>query len=269
MKKNSIKTSISVIATASLFTGCTHPLTVKNMDMYRHRSMGVPLEKPLRLGIQEKAYQTDAKRLARDFAADIGRYNVHATTAIYPDKSNVDVIATFDARSQYTGSAWNFLISWPGFVLWTPAWHGYKYNVVHDVTVNLADARTGELIKTVEIPMDLDIRHAAMKRTWVAESGWWLFPFYPVVSFVGAFFHIGYDNDVTLLLEEKITPQLTDYIAQTVTDELRDHPVANSVIPESTNSVEKKLQQLNDLKTQGLLSEEEYRTKRQELINAL
>ncbi|MFA5688228.1 MAG: SHOCT domain-containing protein [Kiritimatiellales bacterium] len=267
MNKKIIKNSVAFTAVAFILTACTHPLAVKNLDMYRQHSMGAPLEQPIRLGIREKNHQMDAKRMARDFAVDIGRYNVQATTAIYPDNSNVDVIASFDSRSQYKGSGWNFLIDWPGFLIFTPAWHGYKYNVVHDVKVDLTDAQTGQFIKSVNIPIDLDVRHADMKRTWLAESGWWLF--WTIPSFVGGIFHIGYDEDVTSLLEKNAGPVLTDYIAQEVANELRNYTKSKPVSKKTGEPVDAKLQKLTELKNQRLLTEDEYNAKRQELINAL
>jgi len=238
--------------------------------MYRAGAMETPLEQPLRLGIREKHYQQDTRQLARNFIIDLSRYNIQATTAINVDNSNVDVIATFNMHPQYRGSGLNFLISWPGFLIFTPAWNGYIYTVEYDVQVDLTDAQTGQHIKSVHIPIELDVRHADMKRTWLAESGWWM-PGWSVSALIGGIIHIGYDSDVTPLVQEKSMPVLSDFIAQEVAEGLHGYTKSKSVsVPKTTGEpVDAKLQKLTELKNQGLLTEDEYNAKRQEIINAL
>ena len=53
------------------------------------------------------------------------------------NSSMVDFIVKLDIPTEYKGSGWNFLINFPGFLIFTPAWNGYVYKVNHTVDILL------------------------------------------------------------------------------------------------------------------------------------
>jgi len=67
----------------------------------------------------------------------------------------------------------NFLINWPGFLIFMPAINGYIYEANYDVEVTLTEAAGDSKIDTWSIPIRLNLRHAAMNRTWT-EVGWFM-----------------------------------------------------------------------------------------------
>ena len=158
------------------------------------------------------------KWLVREVADSLQKYNIWTTTSALLDKDDLDYIATITVYSDYKGSGWNFLINWPGFLVFAPAWHGYNYTIEHDVSVLLTDAKSGVQIDTFTVPIELVIRHADINRTWT-EISWLEVGVIPLVR--GVFF-IGYDDNVTPIAHEKAMPVLSDFIAQEIAGKLPD-----------------------------------------------
>jgi hypothetical protein len=197
--------------------GCAHNLEVKNLNSY-HNTVMQPLLKPAVVGITTTSGDFDCRRIVRAIAQELGKYSAETVFPYAPAGSKkVDVVANIDVKPKYEGSGANFFISWPGFLIWTPAWNGYVYNVTFDVNVSLAKSATGEQIDQFTIPLNLDVRHADMNRTWVEGAGWF---FWTTPAFIGAFFHIRYDDNVTTLLLNKVELPLADYIAQEIVNRI-------------------------------------------------
>ncbi|OGW02871.1 MAG: hypothetical protein A2W77_02480 [Nitrospinae bacterium RIFCSPLOWO2_12_39_16] len=195
-----------------LMGGCAHPLVIKNLDSYR--AYGVSsFEKPLKIGIATDATEPEQKRLMDGIANALGGYSAQV---VMPYQANsqkeVDFIAHVDIQTEHKGSGWNFLINWPGFLIWTPAWNGYVYEVKYTINCRLAKGGTKETIDEFRIPIALDIRHAAINRTWTEIS--WLEV--SAIAFVGGLVFINYDESVTPLVSEKVENPLGKFIAQEI-----------------------------------------------------
>ncbi len=250
--------------------GCTHQLKNKNLNAYYNTSIPA-LETPLRVGIRSACTDINDQQLVYGIGSNLAKYNARITTAVNNDNSNVDVIATVSVLSDYKGSGWNFLINFPGFLVWAPAWNGYVYQVTHNVNVQLSDAKTGKAINTINVPVSLNIRHADFDRTWTEIS--WLEV--GIIAFVGGIVFIGYDDDVTPLVEQKAGQVITDYIARQIAGSLTSFkPVATEkhaiVLPAvGDSSVDAKLEKLNALKEKGLLTDDEYQVKRKAILDTL
>jgi hypothetical protein len=261
---------LAVLMLAVTMVGCTHQLKIKNLSAYRTTSI-TPMEKTLRIGIRSTGGDISDQQLTHLFGTSLMRNNLHVTTAINNDNSNLDVLANVSVVSDNKGSGWNFLINFPGFLVWAPAWHGYKYQVTRDITVNLSDAKTGKPIDTIKVPVVLNIRHANIDRTWT-EVSWFEFG---IIAFVGGIVFIGYDDDVTPLVQEKAGPVIAEYVAEQISKSLASfRPVASEkpavVAPAAgADSVKEKLGKLNTLKENGIVTEDEYQTKRQAILNNL
>jgi hypothetical protein len=207
---------IFIVMIASLISGCAHQLEIKNLSSYRSTSLN-SLEKQTRVGIIADSNEMEGRRLAKEIAESLQKYNVWTTTSAIIDKESLDYIATITIDSNYKGSGWNFLINWPGFLIFTPAWHGYNYNIEHNVSVLISNAESGAKIDSIFTPIDLDIRHAAINRTWT-EIGWLEVGIIPLI---GGVFFIQYDNSVTPIAHEKAIPVISDFIAQEIVEKLK------------------------------------------------
>lgn len=192
--------------------GCSYPLAIHNLDSYY--AYGVSsLDKPLKIGIATDANEPETRRLLDGVASALGGCNAQVTMPYQANsQKEVDLVANIDIQTEHKGSGWNFLINWPGFLIFTPAWHGYMYEVKYKINCTLKKASTREIIDTFTIPIALDIRHASTNRTWTEIS--WLEV--SVIAFVGGFVFINYDESVTPLVSDKVENPLGKYIAQEI-----------------------------------------------------
>jgi len=198
-----------------ILSGCSHPLTVKNIRAYQVQ-MPMPLEQRLSIGIIPQAGDRDSDLILKRIPAALHSMDV---TMPYQRGSSckVDVIAQVSIQPEYKGSGWNFLINWPGFLIFTPAWNGYVYKVNYKVDVNLIKADGNQPISSFSNPIELNIRHAAMNRTWTEIS--WLEV--SVIAFVGGIVFTGFDDQVSTLTAEKVKDDLAEYIAAKIIGTLR------------------------------------------------
>ncbi|MBL7016115.1 MAG: SHOCT domain-containing protein [Kiritimatiellales bacterium] len=265
--KNPANLTLALLVLIASLSGCTHTLDIKNLNTYRNTTI-MSLEQPIRVGIRSNGMDFESRNLVHALGSNLSKYNTRVTTSSRNDNSDVDVIANVSILSDHKGSGWNFLVNFPGFLVWAPAWHGYNYTVSHDITVTLSDAKNGKLIDTINVPIVLNIRHAAINRTWT-EISWLEFG---VIAFVGGIVFISYDDSITPDVNQKAGPVITDYIAQRVATSLQSYAPSISESPSASaniDSTKAQLEKLNSLKESGLLTEEEYQAKRKKLIDSL
>jgi hypothetical protein len=193
-------------------SGCVHQLEVINQSAYQTNSMS-PLRKPLTIGLVPTIDATNqpCEQLVKGIGRALGSYSA---TVFLPysagGNQRADVVANIQIGAEYAGSGWNFLINWPGFLIFTPAWNGYVYKANLQVDIQLAKGADNAPIDSWTMPFKLDLRQAEMDRTWT-EVGWleW-----GVIPLIGGMVFISYDTDVTPILMEKIERPVGDYIAQ-------------------------------------------------------
>jgi hypothetical protein len=216
MKVNKIINAIISIVIVSVFSGCAHQLEIKNLDMYKNTSL-ISLKKQAQVGIVADTRTMEGIIFIKKIADSLQRYNIKATTAVSLNEKKLDYVVKITVNSDYKGSGWNFWINWPGFLIFTPAWHGYNYTIEHNLSVLLTDPKSGAQLDSFYIPIKLDIRHAAINRTWT-EIGWLEFG---VIPLVGGVFFIQYDNNVTPIAHDMAIPVLADFIAQEIAERLQ------------------------------------------------
>jgi len=204
---------VALLIAVSLSSGCAHSLVVKNLDKYQTFTAN-SLKKPLTLGIVPQG-QADQK-LINGIAAQLGTFQAKVIMPYTASAKNVDVVAAIGINSKYDGSGWNFLVNFPGFLVFAPAWHGYVYEVTHAINVQLNRGADNEQIDTFTIPVVLDIRHADIDRTWT-EVSWFEVG---AIAFVGGIIFIQYDDDVTPLLADKISTPIGTYVAQEIVNRI-------------------------------------------------
>lgn len=274
MKKIEIGTAILFLLLAAFLAGCTHQMAIKNLNSY-YSTTSTFSQQPLRLGLKIDSSDFEGKKISKMTAEALNRCNIQVATAFAPD--NVDAVASMHINSDYKGSGWNFLINFPGFLVWAPVWHGYNYTVSHNIRVVLTDAKTGKTVNTVNVPVVLNIRHADISRTWT-EISWLEFG---VIAFVGGVVFIDYDDDVTPKVTEKAGPVIADYIAQEISHALAGikPSVKSAVLPTASvttaheplveKTAQQKLQTLKQLLDNKLVTPEEYEAHRQAIVNGM
>lgn len=205
-----------IMILALILSGCTHQLEIKNLRTYENMSIN-PLNERITIGIIPSTEDIHSQKLIKGIGTSLSKYSAEILLPYTPGSTKkTDVLANIKIRPEYRGSGWNFLINWPGFLIFTPAWNGYVYKINYDVDIMLTKASDNTKIDSWTIPLNLDIRHADFDRTWTEIS--WLE--WSVIAFVGGFVFIQYDTDVTPLVAEKIEVPIGDYIAQEIINRL-------------------------------------------------
>lgn len=280
--KNLKRTSRVVVAAFSIglisifFAGCSHPLTIKNLQTYENRSM-MSLEQPLSIGIIPQAGDIHCERLVKGVGEALGKYSANVMLPYSKGSLKcVDVLTNINVRPKYEGSGWNFLINWPGFLIFTPAWNGYVYSVDYNVDIALTRASDNSNIDTFNIPINLNIRHAAIDRTWT-EISWFEVS---AIALIGGIVFIQYDDDVSPLVMDKIYGPVGDYIAQEIVSRINNaggfvqigkikENKSFSDEPDQKEDAAAQLIKLKELKDNDILTDEEYETRRKSLLDKL
>ena len=113
-----------------------------------------------------------------------------------------------------SGSAGNFFVCFPGFLLFTHAWLGYAYHYGLTARCDMTASVTGEHIKTLDVPIRLDMRHAEFDRTWANGYVGWIYLGLP--CFFNGFFCIPYDPDLDPELRQQAFPALGAHVASEI-----------------------------------------------------
>ena len=213
MKRVSRALSVPVSLAIMLLSGCSHRLEIKNISDFQSDSIN-PLSKPLSIGIIFDGSDSSTKRIVKGVANSLQMYS---TRTYYPFSPNgiqkADIIVKMDIPTEYEGSPANFFINWPGFLIWTPAWNGYVYKVNYPVKVQLINGSDNKTFGEFDLPINLDIRHASIGRSWSAGCGWF---FWTVSAFVGGFVVTNYDTIITPLVVDQAHDTLGKYIADEI-----------------------------------------------------
>lgn len=201
---------------AIALSGCSHDLTIKNIETYENIDL-TPLERSLTIGIIPKGNDIYSEKLIKAISRELRSYDANVVNP-YSEHSikPVDVKAYVSVKSRYEGSGWNFLVNFPGFLVWAPAWHGYVYEVTYDVNIKLVDTRTNMEVGRISQPIVLNIRHADINRTWT-EISWFEFG---IIALIGGVVFIQYDDSVSPLVSRQSRVTLGDYISQEIINKL-------------------------------------------------
>ncbi len=210
---------IATVMVVVFLSGCTHQLEIKNLRSFQNMDLN-SLEKKCCVGIVSSADDIYARILVKGVAKELAKCGADVCMPYMTGTSKkVDVVAKISVRPEYKGSGWNFLINFPGFLIFTPAWNGYVYKVNYDVDVLLTKASNGEKIDAFDLPIHLNVRHADFNRTWTEIS--WLEV--GAIALIGGIVFIGYDDNVSQLVADKIEIPIGDYIAQEIASRINSY----------------------------------------------
>ena len=219
MRRTQFRTAgmLGFVFMAILFSGCSHPLTIKNLKDYYNPGM-TSLEKKLAIGIVSSTGDIHCDNLVKGVGEALARSSADVLLPYNTSSSRkVDVIANITVQPEYEGSAWNFLVNFPGFLVFAPAWNGYVYSVNYNVAVQMKTYE-GEELGGFNLPINLNVRHAAMNRTWT-EISWFEVG---AIALVGGIIFTQYDDNVSPLVAEKVRGPIGDYIAQEMVNRINN-----------------------------------------------
>ncbi|MBF0330470.1 MAG: hypothetical protein HQL17_00930 [Candidatus Omnitrophica bacterium] len=200
----------SLLCVVIFTSGCSHQLTMQNLDMYKAGFMNSASAKVV-VGIVATTNKPEEERL---LVAVANAFKRDGATIIYPFYSNeeslkkVDFVAKIATSSEFKGSGMNFLVNWPGFLIWAPALFGYGYTAAFNFDVDISDIKKNTTLPRISIPVELKFRHAAMGRTWT-EISWFEVG---VIAFIGGICFTQYDSSVTPSVMNTVEYKVGDYV---------------------------------------------------------
>jgi hypothetical protein len=177
------------------------------------------VSKPLTIGVVPIGGDEYGDQLIRYVRESlILKYNAKVILPYVPGSSEpVDIVTTMSVKPKYKGSGWNFLVNFPGFLVFAPALNGYVYEVSYDTSVVLQNAADGTKIDGFDVPITLNLRHADINRTWTEVS--WLE--FGVIAFVGGIAFTQYDTNVSPLVMKDLGPKLAEYLATEIMNRVK------------------------------------------------
>lgn len=204
-------------------TGCTHPLTVKNIAEFQGGTPPMLAYAPS-IGVVFDSSAPEAEQLLDEVVSGLMSQGQYAdikpryvpNSASAGLESDLEYVVHLRLSPKYHGSIANFFISWPGFILFTPAWHGFVYKHDYTTEVQIQEAATGRILDSFTIPVNFDIRHADMNRTWIEIS--WLE--YGVIAFVGGLFWTMHDGSIKNPVRAQYGRIYGNHVARKITEKM-------------------------------------------------
>jgi hypothetical protein len=204
--------AVALAAALAAAAGCSHTARVVNIDNYGGVSVPVPRVKK-NVSIQALSSSVEEQTLLQSVQNTLRNYVNECGQA----EADVEVVLSLD-NAAHGGSGWNFLISWPCGLLFVPAWHGYCYTHNYVFHAKLRETASGKTLDELDIPVDLNIRHADFDRTLFSEGLAWTL--WTIPALVTAPFHTAYDNDALQPVVKTAELPVGSYVAQRVAERL-------------------------------------------------
>lgn len=200
-------------------TGCSHPMRVVNGNDY-FAPPAPPKEKMITIGItSNNSGDAENSRYITSIVDGLQRTGSF-NRIIYPynqsmHKDQVDFVADISVNPRYEGEGMNFLVNWPGFLIFAPAIWGYGYRAQIETMVNITSVKDGSS-QQMAIPTNYRFRQAEIDRTWT-EIGWLEFG---VIPLIGGIVFTQYDTDVTDEFITKVSPSYGSFVAKRIVDSI-------------------------------------------------
>jgi len=204
--------------TMSSLLGCTHAMTVKNLNEYTltptHAVRKNVAVLSHRGGTDEEIFfQHMVEALRAHPAVAQLRTNWRWNTS--EPGFEPDVVVSIEPRARYRGSLWNFPITWPGFLVFTHAWNGYVYYADVDADIQVHDPDTRVVADRSQLRIKYSLRHCDFGRGFWASTGWWM-PGYSATALLSGLFFVAYDKDATGEFHNEIRKPFGDYLAEQI-----------------------------------------------------
>ncbi len=211
-----MRTAVLIFALCAI--GCTHAIEVKNRNQYSlHATAPRSLTFSMQLPVGDETARPLGDATKDGLAAQSSVSRVTMVQESPPDFTP-DYVVSLQARTEFTGSGWNYLVSFPGFLIFTHAWNGYAYGGARTTTeIQLHRPGVAEAVGARTVETDWDFRHCDFGRGAWTSSGWYT-PGYGGLNLVIGFFMIQYDTDATEPLMAAVHRPYGEYIANNIVE---------------------------------------------------
>lgn len=206
-----------LVCVVLVLSGCSHDLVLKNKDDFY--SNPVVLEKEVTLGMMPVSGAANERHVN----SIIEQLRFSGMRVVYPyspaSPRPVDYIAQVDVSPHYKGAGTNFLVSFPGFLIFAPAWNGYRYVADIDTKVTLINPQTREIISSNTYNVQYKCNQSEFDRTWTQGCDWLLT--IGVASLIGGIVYTQYDTDITDEFQRSYSGSYGSYIARKVSQSIQ------------------------------------------------
>ncbi len=209
--------------------GCYHTLEFVNLDHYSVDKSSRVQKKYKRIFVDMRTASVSSDQFEKVFVKALeertdGQVEKNAAVA----KSEDDLTFEIKVSEFLDGKMSNFALSWPGFMIFLPAWYGYGYVAQYKVDVDIYVGNNSKPVRSLFIPINFEMRHAEYKRTWGATGlGWFTLTISAAIN--GAHCMI-YDTDLTPELYRRAFGVMGEYAANEVVRELKKMEASAVVI---------------------------------------
>lgn len=218
MKRPRLHRILGLALVATLDTACSHDLQIRNLSQYTTpvKLYGTDARPNIAVlpyaGTQDGLFYFNAVVERLNASRGIGEVRtdyIASKQGSYQPDLILQVIPQVDYRS----SGWNFLINWPGFLIFTPAWNGYIYRADILTQVAISD-RDGRDLGTTSIPISYNIRHAELDRTIFTGLTWFEVS---LLAFGGGIYNANvFDRDLIGGLQAQIKDNYASYVGNQI-----------------------------------------------------
>ncbi|HVN87359.1 MAG TPA: hypothetical protein VMW17_21195 [Candidatus Binatia bacterium] len=214
MKRNIL--AIAYAVPALLTAACTHTMQVNNIRQYVKQATA---PSKLTLTLEDRSLSPEEHEyftfVGEALATHPSVAKVVVTGIDAPsDPTSSDFVLKVRPETHYEGSSWNYLITFPGFLLFTHAWNGFVYRA--EVKTDIELSKPGAVDpQTREITTSYDLRHCSFMRGCLVSSGWYT-PGYGGLNLIIGFFMVGYDARATPDFQQAIRSAYGEFIANSI-----------------------------------------------------
>lgn len=200
-----------------IVSGCSHQLSLKNANQYVE-SMPF-IDKTIIIGISTSSTQEEETFV--NYVVD-ELINIGNCKLIYPytytKEIPVDYIVDLKIKVDYKGSGTNFLISWPGYIVFAPAWNGFIYYANINTDLKITDYHSGDVKVSKRYETRYRCNQAEFDRTFIEIS--WLE--YGIIALIGGLMNMSYDKDITPDFNMALSRPYGSYIARNIGKQLKN-----------------------------------------------
>ena len=207
-----------VFAILLIMMGCTHSLRITNEE-----TLVPPQTKPsnaVKLGFvktEDKLINSVINEISLNMACKEANKDYQNGLGI-----EVDYVSDLSASMKFRASGQNFLITIPGFIVFTHAWLGYKYYIDIDTQSKLLDT-TGNTLSEATIITPYEIRYTSFARgAWSSLIGWFT-PGFGLIDIIPGIIYSGdYDDRATPEFIEKAKPSYSTFVSAKLLEQVAE-----------------------------------------------
>jgi hypothetical protein len=200
--------------------GCYHTLEFVNLDHYSVDQSSRVQQKYKRIFVDMKTASVSSDQFEKVFMKALEeRTDGQVVKGAAVEKGEDDLTFEIKVSEFLDGKMSNFALSWPGFMIFLPAWYGYGYVAQYKVDVDIYAGNNSKRVRSLFIPINFEMRHAEYKRTWGATGfGWFTLTISAAINGVHCMI---YDTDLTPELYRRAFGVMGEYAANEVVKELK------------------------------------------------